>query len=78
MAIKACHMRRVFSDYTVQRDDIQAVLDICEIALSAGQWDSAIRKAKDALVSLRKWYSPLHSESIQFYVVLIHAYFQDG
>ena len=51
-AIKSCHMKRTFSQYTKETDDIQALFAMCEIALDQKMWDQAIQKAQMALNTL--------------------------
>ena len=51
---------------------------MCEIALDQKLWQQAIVKAHMALDELNHRLSPLHAENIQFYCILIQAYFMNG
>lgn len=37
-AIKSCHMKRTFTQYVLDTDDIQALFAMCEIALDQKMW----------------------------------------
>lgn len=44
-AIKASHMKRIFSQAVNAYDDVQGLLELCEIAVSQKQWTQAVNKA---------------------------------
>ena len=57
-------MKRTFSQYINDTDDIQALFAMCEIALDQKMWNQAITKAQMALDTLNTTLSPLHAETI--------------
>jgi hypothetical protein len=53
-------------------DDVATIADICEIALDNGEYKIAKEQSVEGLKYVQ---SPLHSESIKFYCILMRAFY---